>query len=103
MRQRVALGRLLAYDPEIMLHGRALRRSGRADKDPHGLRVASYLDRLPQERRVRHSRHRRGDRAIRPYPGDDGPARPDQNRNIASSCLARAIFAVSGKCRHSIN
>jgi hypothetical protein len=32
----------------------------------------------------------------------DGPVRPD-HRNIASTCLARAIFAVSGKCRHSIN
>ena len=30
-----------------------------------------------------------------------GPA--GSNRNIASSCPARAIFAVSGKCRHSIN
>jgi NitT/TauT family transport system ATP-binding protein len=77
MRQRVALGRLLAYDPEIMLMDEPFGALDAQTKILMGYELLRiWTDYRKSVVFVTHDIEE-GDRAIRPHLGHDGPARPD--------------------------
>ena len=78
MKQRAAIARTLAVDPDILLDGRAVRRARRSDTQPHAGRAARHLAAIAQDRDLRHPRRAGGRLPRRPRRGHVGAAGPDQ-------------------------
>ena len=95
MRQRVAVARGLAMEPEGAAARRAVQRPRRAHARHPAGRAAAHLERAPHDRDPDHQRRRRGDPARRPHlPAHAGPRRACSARPSRSTCRARACVGT---------
>ena len=100
MRKRVSIVRTLdrrqrRRDP----HGRAVRPARRANTPHPAGRTAAAVARQRPHHRLRHPRHRRGDRAQRPHRHLHRARRARSRRCATSRCRARATCSTSTKRR----
>ncbi len=79
MRQRTAIARTLAFDPENPADGRAVRRARRADPRADAERTAAHLAAHAEDGDLRHPRRAGGGLSGRPGGGDVGAAGPHQD------------------------
>ena len=81
MKQRAAIARTLAIDPQHPADGRAVRRARRADPQPDAGRAAAHLAALAQDRDLRHPRRAGGGVPRRAHRGDVGAPRATSRRS----------------------